>query len=78
MNVEPQPRTSSPPLAPPAVTDELCRAVADEADVHLQSVARRLAGLPVRGRSGRRIDAALARRGLVPSPAVRAAEGHRS
>lgn len=38
--------------------------IATEADVDLRSVIKRLARLPVKGRSGRRIDAALARRGL--------------
>jgi hypothetical protein len=43
--------------------------IADAADVHRHSVERRLLGLPVRGRAGRRIDAELARRGIAPPSA---------
>ncbi len=43
------------------VTDAVVDAIAAEADSDRRSVIRRLAGLPVRGRAGRRIDAVLAR-----------------
>jgi hypothetical protein len=38
--------------------------IAAEAVVDPRSVIKRLAGLPVEGRAGRRVDAALAERGL--------------
>jgi hypothetical protein len=43
------------------ITDAVVDAIAEDADVDQRSVLRRLAGLPVRGRSGRRIDRAVAR-----------------
>jgi hypothetical protein len=46
------------------LTNELVTEVAAEADTDERSVVKRLAGLPVRGRAGPRIDRALERRGL--------------
>ena len=43
----------------PRVDDALVDRVAQEADTDRRSVIRRLAGLPVRGRAGRRIDQVL-------------------
>jgi hypothetical protein len=43
----------------PRVDDALVATLAQAADVDERSVIRRLAGLPVRGRAGRRIDRAL-------------------
>jgi hypothetical protein len=48
------------PPKPEQVTDAFVAAIAEAADVDTRSVVRRLAGLPVRGRGGRRIDAAIA------------------
>lgn len=42
------------------VTDAFVADVARAADADIRSVVRRLAGLPVRGRAGRRIDAVIA------------------
>ncbi len=42
-----------------AIDDAIVAALAREADVDERTVIRRLAGLPVRGRAGRRIDRAL-------------------
>lgn len=42
-----------------SIDDATVRALADRACVDARSVVRRLAGLPVRGRAGARIDAAL-------------------
>jgi len=56
--------TSCPASAPP-ITLALVYAIAYEADVDVRTVERRLAGLPVRGRPGRRIDTALTRHGLA-------------
>jgi hypothetical protein len=47
---------------PTKVDDKLVEEIANEADTDKRSVIRRLAGLEVRGRAGRRIDAALAKR----------------
>jgi hypothetical protein len=47
------------------IDDELVDSIAEEADVDARSVVRRLAGLPVRGRIGRRIDLVLCKRGLA-------------
>lgn len=44
----------------PPIDDAAVEAIAREADVDARTVVRRLAGLPVRGRPGRRIDAAIA------------------
>jgi hypothetical protein len=52
----------------PLVTDEVLAEICREADVIPASALRRICGLPVRGRVGRRIDAALAKRGIVPVP----------
>jgi len=49
----------------PTITDAVVDDIAREADVDRRSVMRRLACLPVRGRSGRRVDAVLERRGLL-------------
>jgi hypothetical protein len=49
----------------PPVDDALVAAVARDADVDERSVIRRLAGLPVRGRAGRRIDRALQAREIA-------------
>ena len=59
-----QPTASPEPPAPPVVDDALVAEVAAEADTDPRSVVRRIAGLRVAGRPGRRIDAALVRRGL--------------
>lgn len=50
------------PIITPHVDDNFVAEVATETDTDHRSVVRRLAGLPVKGRAGRRIDAALARR----------------
>jgi hypothetical protein len=47
------------------ISDGLIDEIAAEACAHRRSVIRRLACLPVRGNAGRRIDAALIRRGLL-------------
>lgn len=52
------------------VDDHVVQRLADEADVAARSVVRRLAGLPVRGRCGARIDKVLAAHGLAPGGAV--------
>jgi hypothetical protein len=44
------------------IDDTVVAALAEEADADPRSVVRRLAGLKVRGRAGRRIDAAIAKR----------------
>ena len=44
------------------VTDEVVGEIAKLADVDARSVVRRLAGLPVRGRVGARIDRVIAER----------------
>lgn len=49
-----------------AVSDELVRQVADEAEAAEKSVLRRLLSLRVRGRSAARIDRALRERGIEP------------
>jgi hypothetical protein len=59
-------------MATDTITDELIADIAKEADSHRQSVLRRLLGLPVKGRSGRRIDRVLAARGLLTEPEARA------
>jgi len=48
------------------VTDEFVADVRREADACDPSIYRRLLGLPVRGRTGARIDRVLAARGFVP------------
>jgi len=57
-------------LPPPAlrIDDALIDAVAAEADADPRSVVRRIAGLDVKGRAGRRIDTVLMRRGLARGP----------
>lgn len=52
-------------LAGLLVTDALVRDIATETDTHDRSVVRILAGLPVRGGSGRRIKRALEARGFA-------------
>ncbi len=47
---------------PTPIDDTVVAALAEEADADPRSVVRRLAGLKVRGRAGRRIDAAIAKR----------------
>jgi hypothetical protein len=42
------------------IDDAFVDRVSREADADRRSVTRRLAGLPVKGRAGRRIDAAIA------------------
>jgi hypothetical protein len=49
-----------------AMTDIITE-IANAAHAHRHSVEKRLAGLPVRGRVAGRIDAELARRGIVPA-----------
>jgi hypothetical protein len=49
----------------PTVDDAIVAEIAAETDTATRSVERRLAGLPVRGKPGRRIDIALAKRGLL-------------
>ncbi|MCL2776370.1 MAG: hypothetical protein FWD73_00085 [Polyangiaceae bacterium] len=49
--------------------------VAEAALAHRQTVERRMLGLPVRGRVGRRIDLELTRRGIVPGQPVRCTSG---
>ena len=44
----------------PCIDDVTVNRIADDAGVDPRSVVRRLAGLPVRGRAGQRIDRALA------------------
>jgi hypothetical protein len=44
------------------ISDEAVDAIARDADVDRRTVIRRLAGLPVRGRVGARVDRALAAR----------------
>ncbi|MGA7120006.1 MAG: hypothetical protein WBY94_07915 [Polyangiaceae bacterium] len=44
--------------------EKTVREIAVEADVDERTLLKRLVGLPVRGRTGRRIDAVLARKGL--------------
>ena len=46
----------------PSIDNETVETIARDADADPRSVVRRLAGLPVKGRPGRRIDDALARR----------------
>ncbi len=47
------------------ITDEFISALADQLGVSEVSIIRRVAGLPVRGRAGRRIDRALAERNVL-------------
>ena len=62
------PHNAPSPVPEAAPTDDaFVQAVAKDADVDPRSVIRRLAGLPVAGRAGRRIDAAIARRRLAGS-----------
>jgi hypothetical protein len=59
---------------PAPIDDVTVARIADRASADPRSVVRRLAGLPVRGRAGARIDAALAE--ILPradGPNVRAA-----
>lgn len=60
--------TAAPPT-PPAITDALIIALADEAESHRRTVERRLLGLPVKGRPSRRVDVVLERHGLRSAPA---------
>jgi hypothetical protein len=53
--------TRSTERHPAPVDDELVAALAEQASADRRSVVRRLAGLPVRGLAGRRIDAAIER-----------------
>lgn len=61
----------------PRITDELVSICVREAEVAPISVLRRIVGLPVRGRTGVRIDRVLEAHGLraplFPSPSARAA-----
>jgi len=47
---------------PGVINDAVVREIAEEADTDERSVVRRIAGLPVRGRAGKRIDRILASR----------------
>ena len=49
----------------PRVDDDLVGKLAEEADTDPRSVVRRIAGLPVKGRVGARIDRVLAARGVA-------------
>jgi hypothetical protein len=49
----------------PRITDELIRDVAEDAGAAERSVMRRILGLRVRGRAQKRVDAALAARGVA-------------
>jgi hypothetical protein len=49
----------------PTLTDETIDSIADETASHRRTVERRLLGLPVRGRVASRVDAVLAKRGLL-------------
>jgi hypothetical protein len=63
----PAPSISASPTVgtiPPLITTALVAKIADEADADARSVTKRLAGLPVAGRAGRRIDAVLKQLGL--------------
>ena len=51
-----------------SIDDETVATIARDADTDPRSVVRRLAGLPVRGRAGRRIDDAIARRTAGTAP----------
>ena len=55
------------------VTDDLVARIADDLGVDPRTIIRRLAGLPVRGRCGARIDAALAAITAPPAEPHRAA-----
>jgi hypothetical protein len=52
----------APPAPPPALTDADVRDIARDAVSDVRTVLRRIAGLPVRGAVGVRIDRELARR----------------
>jgi len=52
------------PTTPP-LTDETIDTIAEETASHRRTVERRLLGLPVRGRVATRVDAVLAKRGLL-------------
>jgi len=52
-----------------SITDQTVQTIAERAAADPRSVVRRLAGLPVRGRAGARIDRELQARGLVTSAA---------
>ena len=62
------------PLHAEPVDESVVRQLAVVADVDPRSVVRRLAGLPVRGRVGRRIDTAIAQHLGVTVPSVREAK----
>jgi hypothetical protein len=47
------------------VTEEIVEKIAESVGAHPRTVARRVAGLPVRGVAGRVIDRALERRGVI-------------
>lgn len=49
----------------PTLNDETIGAIAEETASHRRTVERRLLGLPVRGRVASRVDAVLAKRGLL-------------
>ncbi|HEY1695815.1 MAG TPA: hypothetical protein VGG39_26790 [Polyangiaceae bacterium] len=61
-STDPQP---APRPSWPVVDDELIEQIAREADVDRRSVVRRLAGLPVKGKPGRRVDEILLRLRLL-------------
>jgi hypothetical protein len=60
---------SEPLPTMPTLTDETIETIAEEAASHRRTVERRLLGLHVRGRVATRIDAVLAKRGLLNSRA---------
>lgn len=53
------------------MTDAIVNEIAEEADADPRTVIRALAGLPVRGRAGKRVEQALKKRGLIREPQVR-------
>lgn len=63
-----QPKTTTLPTPRRVITDAMITELATEADVDERTVLRRLAGLPVRGRPGRRVDAALVKAHLAAEP----------
>jgi hypothetical protein len=54
----------------PSISDRTVQAIADRADVDPRSVVRRLAGLPVRGRTGARIDRVIRELGVYGPPSL--------
>jgi len=72
----PHDASRTPQAEPPPIDDALVDAIAREVDCDPRSVIRAVAGLRVAGPPGRRIAAALARRGLaVPTDHLQARTG---